>query len=208
MARPKRDIDWEWIEGHWRAGLLSVMQIAAQYKEDTGDPLSHTAIIKHFKQLGITRDLAAKIRAKSDALVSASLVSGLVSAETTKSETQIIDESAEMITHIRLAQRTDITRTRKLVMDLLAELERTTGNMDLFEQLGELMDAPNEDGNAKVSEKRRELYEKVISLAGRTGTMKALSESLKTLVALEREAFGIDDRRTATIRGTDISITF
>jgi hypothetical protein len=204
MARPKRDIDWEWIEGHWRAGLLSVMQIAAQYKEDTGDPISHTAIIKHFKQLGITRDLAAKIRAKSDALVSASLVSGLVSAETTKSETQIIDESAEMITHIRLAQRTDITRTRKLVMDLLAELERTTGNMDLFEQLGELMRAPDQKGVDKLNE----LYHKVISLGGRTGTMKALSESLKNLVALEREAFGIDDRRTATIRGTDISITF
>ena len=188
MAAPKR-IDWERIEPEWRAGIKSVLQIAADYIEKTGTNVSHTAINKHFKTLKVPRDLSAKVRAKADAIVSASMVSGVVSTETTATDSVIIQDNAIVIAQIRLSQRKDITRSRTLVMSLLTELEESTVNIELYKQLGELMFEPDEKGVDKLNE----LYRKVISLSGRTGTMKSLSDSLKTLVGLEREAFGIND---------------
>ena len=61
-----------------RAGILSPRQLAAQYTEETGDPVSHAAIVNHFKKAGIDRDLAAKIRAKADAMVTQAMVTGKV----------------------------------------------------------------------------------------------------------------------------------
>jgi len=180
-------VDWEQLEAPWRAGIKSVLQIAADYEVATGDKVSHTAINKHFKKLGVPRDLAAKIQAKADAMVSAAMVSGKVSTETTETDAKIINDGAAVVASVRLSQRSDIQRSRKLCMALLSELEETTGNIELFKQLGELMSEPDEKGQ----DKRAELYQKVLSLSGRTSNMKSLADSLKTLVTLEREAFGI-----------------
>lgn len=184
-----RRIDWERIEPDFRAGIKSVLQIAADYEKDTGCTVSHTAINKHFKELGITRSLKEKVRAKADAIVSASVVSAQVSIETSFSDAKIINANADVMAHVLLSQRKDITRGRTLVMSLLSELEDSTLNIDLYKQLGELMAAPDDKGNDKLGE----LYHKVISMGGRTSTMKSLADSLKTLVGLEREAFGIVD---------------
>jgi len=118
-----RKIDWERIEPEWRAGLKSVMQLAFEYEQATSHKISHTAINKHFRKLNVPRDLAAKVRAKADAIVSASMVSGSVSTETKPSDARIIDSSAQAVATIRLTHRTDIQRMRKLLGDYIAELE-------------------------------------------------------------------------------------
>ena len=41
--------------------------------------------------------------------------------------------------------------------------------------------------------KLNDLYQKIISLPGRAKTMKDLGESLRVLVTLERQAFGLDN---------------
>ena len=51
---------------------------------DTGVSVSHAAIITHFKKLGVPRSLVAKVRAKSDAMVMESMVTGKVSSVTIK----------------------------------------------------------------------------------------------------------------------------
>ena len=56
----KRVVDWESIERDYRAGLLSVREIAA------AQGVSHTAIQKRAKVEGWDRDLKAKILAKAD----------------------------------------------------------------------------------------------------------------------------------------------
>ncbi|MFZ6645058.1 hypothetical protein ACO0LO_05035 [Undibacterium sp. TJN25] len=89
---------------------------------------------------------------------------------------------------IVLAQRKDIRRSRMLVMALLQELEQQTGSVDTLAGLTELMEAADD----KARDKRNELFQKVISHANRTSTLKSLVDSLRLLVALEREAFGID----------------
>lgn len=52
----KSQVDWEAIEPHWRAGIKSSLEIARDYREATGKSVSHTAIFKHFKALGIERE--------------------------------------------------------------------------------------------------------------------------------------------------------
>lgn len=180
--------DWERIEQLFRAGLLSVREIAAACG------VSHTAINKRSKTEGWDRDLNAKIKAKADSLVSKREVSTKVSTETLATERGIVEANAEVIADIRMAHRTDIGRSRRLANKLLDELENLTDNRDLFEELGELMRDPDDKG----FDRRNELYGKVISLSGRTKTMKELGETLKTLVALERQAYDLDTKSAGT----------
>lgn len=65
--------DWERIEQLFRAGLLSVREIAAACG------IFHTAINKRSKAEGWDRDLNAKIKVKADSLVSKREVSTKVS---------------------------------------------------------------------------------------------------------------------------------
>lgn len=191
MAAPKK-VDYERIEPGWRAGILSPAQLAAEYTEATGVSVSHAAIIKHFKKLGVPRDLTAKVRAKADAMVMDAMVTGKVSSVTTKRDAEIIDESATRQAIVRLTHRTDIARARNVVMSLFEELESVCGseNAELLSQLGELMRNPDDNGQDKLND----LYKKLMSLPGRAKTMKDLGDSLKTMVGLEREAFGIDQK--------------
>ena len=174
-------IDWERIEADYRAGLLSVREIAAS------QGVSHTAIQKKAKAGGWDRDLAAKIKAKADALVARAEVATKVATETTETERAIIEAGAEAITSVRLSHRKDIARSRALANALLAELESQTADRELFEQLGDFLAAPDERGIDKLND----LYKKVIALPSRVDSAKKLAETLKTLIALEREAYGI-----------------
>jgi hypothetical protein len=174
--------DWERIEQLFRAGLLSVREIAS------ASGVSHTAINKRAKAEGWERDLKAKIKAKADSLVSKREVSTKVSTETLATERGIVEANAEVIADIRMAHRTDIGRSRRLANKLLDELEHLTDNRELFEELGELMRNPDDKG----FDRRNELYGKVISLGGRSKTMKEMTETLKNLVLLERQAYDLD----------------
>lgn len=175
--------DWERVEQLFRAGLLSVREIAATCG------VSHTAINKRARNAGWERDLKAKIQAKADALVSKAEVSKQVSTEALATERGIVEANAQVIADIRIAHRTDIGRSRRLAIKLLDELESVTDNRQLFEELGELMRSEDDKGQ----DRRNDLYMKVIELPTRTKTMKDLGETLKNLVALERQAYSIND---------------
>lgn len=150
--------------------------------------VSHTGINKRAKAEGWLRDLSAKIKAKAEAKVSRALVSKEVSTEARLLESEVVEANAHAIAEIRLAHRSDIRRGRELVLGLLTELEGQTVNRDLFEKLGELMAQPDENGRDRLNE----LYHKVVGLGGRVSNVKALTEALKNLVGLEREAWGLN----------------
>ena len=191
MAAEKKVIDWEKIELDYRAGVKTLRQIADEHD------ISHVSINKRAKRDGWVRDLAAKIKAKSDNMVTKSLVTSEVTSEKRLTEKQIIDDGATALTNIRLGQRKDIQRSRKIAMSLFDELEMMVGqeNVKLLEMLGELMWSPDDKGNDKVND----LYMKIISMPGRVKSMKDLSDTLKTLIALERQAFGLDDENNKPV---------
>lgn len=177
----KQTPDWERIEQLYRAGVLSVREIGAACG------VSHTAINKRAKANGWDRDLQAKIKAKADALVSKAEVSRQVSTETVATERAIVDANAKVIADIRIAHRTDIGRSRELANKLLDELE------DLTEERGTLRELIAQlKENEDVDTAMLELASKMSSLPTRTKTMKELAETLKHLILLERQAYGMD----------------
>lgn len=176
--------DWEAIERDYRAGVLSFAEIGKQHGVSKGR-ISQVA-----KAKGWTRDLSAKIKAKAEAKLNAEAINGELNAERSFSEHVLIEANATVIAKVRSDHRKDIGRSRELVVKLLSELEAQTEHQDLFEELGELMAAPDDRGQ----DKRREAYLKVISLSGRVSNIKALADALKNLVALEREAYSLDEK--------------
>lgn len=179
--------DWERIEQLFRAGLLSVREIAAACG------VSHTAINKRSKAEGWDRDLNAKIKAKADSLVSKREVSTKVSTETLATERGIVEANAEIIADIRLAHRGDISRSRRLTNKLLDELEALTDEQGTIKELiAQLKDSDQDDGDSMSDVLA--LAQKMSALPSRTKTMKELAETLKTLVVLERQAYGLDDK--------------
>ena len=196
MTEKRQKIDYERIEAGWRAGILSPRQLAAQYTEETNESVSHAAIIKHFTKLGIPRNLAEKIKAKSDDMVTRAMVTEQVTPVTIKRDKDIIDDAATKLTDIRLGQRKDISRARSISMKLFDELELMVGaeNVSLLQQLGELLYSPDDKGMDKLND----LYMKVINLPNRVKAIKELSDTMKTLVALERQAYGLEEKENTT----------
>lgn len=180
MSKP----DWEAIESAYRAGVLSVRELAGKYG------ISHQAISKRAKKDGWERDLKAKVQAKADALVAKREVARQVATESTISERQLIEATAEVIATVRMEHRGDIRRARELTNTLFDELAGECGDVAALEMLGDLMRREDDKGQDKLND----LYHKIISLPSRVKSMKDLSDSLKTLIGLEREAYSIENK--------------
>ena len=179
--------DWEAIERAYRAGLLSIREIAST------QGITHGAINKRAKRDGWERDLKAKIQAKADALVSKRTVSTEVSTKQADTEREIIEVNAEVIANIRMAHRGDISRGRRLTNKLLDELEALTDEQGTIKELiAQLKDGDHDDGDSMADVLA--LANKMGALPSRTKTMKELAETLKTLVALERQAYDLDTK--------------
>lgn len=171
----KQGPDWERIEIDYRAGLLSLREIAAR-----DGNVTEAAIRKRAKKHGWERDLGARIQARADAL----LVRGLA---VRAREPEIVEVNAQVIAQVRAEHRSNIGRGRALVTTLLSELEAESGDPALFAQLGEMLRAPDERGTDRLND----VYLKIISLPSRIEGVRKLTEALKNLIALEREAWDI-----------------
>lgn len=183
-------VDWEKVERDYRAGVLSLREIGA------ANGCSHVAVSKRAKAEGWVRDLKAKIQAKAEALVNKAQVNALVNAA---KESETVDANAQVIADVRVTHRRDIARARSLAMKLLDELDIQTDNPDLLEQLET---AISEGGDSPDGLMRA--FQRVTSTAGRIDSIKKLSEAMKVLVGMEREAYGIVDEAKAERSGEDL----
>ncbi|HEM8998832.1 TPA: hypothetical protein U2T46_000867 [Burkholderia cenocepacia] len=184
MTEPAEKPDWERIEAEYRAGVLSLREIAKLHPG-----VSHVSIKRRADKEGWTRDLAEKIQAKAEDLVTKQAVTPEVTAKRAVTEREVIDANATRIAQVRGEHRADIARARQLAMSLLSEVEAETSGIAHLQELGELLFNPDERGRDRLNE----IYMKVISSAGRIDSMKRLSETLRHLISLEREAYGIKE---------------
>jgi hypothetical protein len=175
--------DWEAIESAYRAGLLSIREIASK------NGITDGAIRKRAKKENWARDLSEKIKNKSDELVRTKEVRTKVRTESVLSERVLIESNAEVIANIRMEHRRDIRKARNITNALFEELGTECSDIEAFRKLGELLANPDQNGRDKLNE----VYMSVISMPDRVKSMKALSEALKNLIALERQAYNIDD---------------
>ena len=173
MTEQRNAPDWERIEADYRAGLMSLREIAAPHG------VTEAAIRKRAKRDGWERNLQAKIQAKADALVARRAVA----AEHAKAtEREIVEANAERIAQVRGEHRADITRARALALQLLDELEEQP---ELQARLRRALEAADAEEAERIAAAQ-------IGLPGRVDLLKKLSETLRTLIGLEREAYGLD----------------
>ncbi|EPS0645384.1 hypothetical protein ACVBEK_004204 [Cronobacter malonaticus] len=177
MAKP----DWEAIESAYRAGLLSLREIASQHG------ISEGAIRKRAKRDDWSRDLNAKVKERADDLVRKAEVRKKVRSENALTERVLIEATAEVIANVRMEHRGDVRRAREITNMLFDELAAECTDIDALEKLGELMRCPDDKGRDKLNE----LYHSIISMPERVKSAKALSEALKNLIGLERQAYDI-----------------
>jgi len=168
MAKP----DWEAIETAYRAGVMSLREIASQ------NGISEGAIRKRAKRDEWSRDLNAKVKERADDLVRKAEVRKQVRSETVLSERVLIEATAEVIATVRMEHRGDIRRARTLANALFDELEAECADVESLRKLGALMLDPDENGRDRLNE----LYHAIISMPERVKSMKALSETLKNLI--------------------------
>lgn len=100
--------------------MLSVPQLAEEYEAATGVSVSKAAIQKHFKSLGVPRDLNAKVQAKAAAMVAATLVADKVAAA---SETETINSAAATVAAVLIRERKDIQALRSKADEYRIELD-------------------------------------------------------------------------------------
>ncbi|EEC4901450.1 hypothetical protein G4M62_004382 [Salmonella enterica subsp. enterica] len=177
MAKP----DWEAIETVYRAGVMFLREIASHHG------ISEGAIRKRAKRDDWSRDLNARIQQKADDLVRKQEVRKTVRTKTELTECVLIEATAEVIASVRMEHRSDIRRARELTNTLFDELGAQCADVGALEQLGDIMFDPDDKGRDRLNE----TYQKVISLPSRVKSLKDLSDSLKTLIGLEREAWSI-----------------
>ena len=193
--------DWKKIELDYRAGIKSLRQIASEHGIK-----SETSIRKRAAKYGWQRDLNQTINDVADEIVRKDTVRNQVRSKSVHSEElrtiyderqdfdiseeETIEENARAIAQVRIAHRRDISRSRDLFVRLMAEIEELT-NRDLQQNLTQMLNQFLDEGNISIFDSLA--IQKAASLGGRIAQLKSLSDSLKTIVTLERQAYNMDN---------------
>lgn len=181
-AEPEKGrTDWAAIQGHYRAGVLSIRQIAKQHG------VTDTAIRKKAKAESWQRDLAEQVQKQvSSDLVRAQVRTPHARADEVRTDRDIINTAAAMVVAVVREHRTHIATGRGIVRVLMGQLVQAAGSRADLE--AEVM-ALSED---ELKGQSRAALQKALSLASHAATVRDLSNAMKNLIGLERQAFGAD----------------
>ena len=175
MAKSKAD--WESIEREYRSGQLSIREIAKQHG------VSDAAVRKRAKARGWQRDLTEEVRRR----VRTESVRSEVHTSSASDE-EIVEEAAKRGAEIVSVHRRDIRQGRELVESMFGELQSQCAAPEVVEQqVEQYIDQSGMDVRAANAARRS------VSLPGRASTLRDLSQSLQRLVALERQAYNLDE---------------
>lgn len=190
MSENRKKIDWEALEVDYRLGIKSLRAMAEQYK------CAESAIRKRAKKYGWTRDLSAKVKARAEDLVRSEEVRSKVRTET-PTEKQQIEIGALIQKDIILSHRKSIGGLQSVCESMTEELIAQCMSEEEVQRLATIVAPKNETGAVVDVDKAIAALRKMLGLSGRAETFKKLVESKKALVAMEREAFGIDSKDSA-----------
>lgn len=218
MTEPKSrarrpDVDWEAVERHYRAGVLSLSQISRDYG------VSRPAIEKRATRDGWTRSLSEKIAQTAESKVVSKVAAKEVadkvaggtsagcSSATKLTERQTVDAYSDVIARVEVAQREDLEAAVSVTRAQLQELADLSDPQfrARLEWLGQVMDesGPTESGGFK-NDKANELYRYIISLAGRVKMAKEIAGAYGVYIPVQRKVLGLDNERKSTSEYEDL----
>ena len=190
MTQPKgkkAPPDWEKAEGLYRAGHLSLSEIGARIG------VSKVSVKKHMDKAGVTRDLTPAVRQATKRKVQEQAVNDAANGWHGKrakalTDREIIESSALAGAQVVECHRRDVKAGRELCTLLVGELYQATTQIEEIEQAITEETADDQTGH------RRAMMRRAVSLPSRAGVIRDLTSAMKNLHALERVAFGLDEK--------------
>lgn len=187
MAKHKRPkIDWVRIERLYRAGLLSIHEIAREVGTTTESNIRAMA-----KKSGWTRDLSQEVRNRTRT----KMVENLATIFDTSDEAlnklknitdeSIIEEAARTQVQVVREHQKTLGNGHSLTMRMLNELDATTTHRGELEEMIRSTIAP----------RRQAAVLNAISIGNRAAVMRDLATAARLWITLERQAFNIQDDR-------------
>ncbi len=182
-------VNWEKVELAYRANVKTVAQIAKEFG------IKDSTLRSRAKRNGWSRDLAQRIRLEANKIVNADAVKREV-GRLESIENTTVEENAKLTASIRISHREDIGKARALSMMLLEDLKAQIG-ADNRQRLEDLFIAALQAEVVDVS--ALEAYERVTSVSNHVRTLKDLADIMTKFVALERQAYGLDDTDSSPV---------
>lgn len=182
----KAKADWESIERDYRAGVLSIREIARLHG------VSDTAIRNKAKgdpEKGIPaweRDLSAKVQEAVRTELVRTQVRTSNAEDKLRTEKQIIQEAAATVVEVVRSHRKGISAGQKMVGILMSHLHEAAT------MRGEIMDDIEAECKGDRTADRYNRMMRAISVPAQAGTVRDLANAMKQLVYLERQAFNIN----------------
>lgn len=204
-AKAKRpDVDWERIEHLYRAGAYSLREIAREFG------ITEAAIRKRAKRDRWQRDIAQAAEiATENALVRDLVRSANQEPGALRTDAEIIAEVADTRASIVKLHRSAVRQQHGVVNTLFEQLGVTVGIRDTLEPLLDLEAQIQSEGAASL-EQARAIYEKqlkalraAVSIPSHAKAVLDLASASAKLVAIERQAFGLDQRSNGKPTGDD-----
>jgi len=185
--RSKRKfVDWDSIEPLYRAGVLSLNGLCAQYMADYRNSqvwkttVTHAAIIKRAKQKKWARDLAGKVQKR----IKEKLVTGLVTTATGRPRQKISDD--EFVERAAEAGTKIVIRHQAEIKDLVTHEERLLLEL---ETASKIFITQYQGGIVKEAV--------AMTVKERASTLKDLTAVRAQRIALERQAHNLDDKSSS-----------
>lgn len=175
---PDKAGDWTYARVQYELGIRSLSDIA----KDIG--VADSTVNNRSQREGWIRDPLARARLQAER---EAIEAEKYQKELATTQREVVQVTAVMQSKILVGHREDIKRARRIVGKMMEELEGVTDHVVDFEELGEVLRSENERGTDRLND----TYRKIISMPERSSTMNSLAQALKTLIQLERQAFGI-----------------
>lgn len=178
MSRKK--IDWAAIERDWRTDKFTLHELERKHG------VGYASISRKATREGWKRDLGAMIKQQTAILLQEE-------AQGSAKETQkVIATAAELNKRVILGHREDIATLRRLVKSMVAKIEAMglLGDADLLAFYKLAKGAQYEAAEIKALLKN---VTNACNTPAQVAALKNLSDTLAKLVALERQAFALDE---------------
>lgn len=181
--------DYESVHADYSAGIRTLRDLAKQIG------CSPAAILAHARKHKWTRDLRARIAAKTEEKVNRAVLNAQVTGEQkaarAATEQAVIEAGAEALTQVRLGHRRDIAHARGIVQGLMQELAAVTHEPELLAKVHMMLALGEEPPEGML----RQVAQVVMDLPGRAKVADVLLGALRTAITLEREAWGLNDQQ-------------
>lgn len=184
--------DWATARILWEQGLTPQREIA--HRIGVGLKTLQDKAKRH----GWHRDIASPVKARAESILSLPAGTARVLAAVAgpgalapEDERAAIDMGAQAIVQVRLGHRRDIQRARRVVSSLMDELEVVQDSPEIFQQVRDWLESLDPLSTVPLPLLHSAL-QVVESLPQRAKVAKDLVETLRSVVGMEREAFGLD----------------